>query len=951
MNQENGVLSCKYYKVNSSGNLEIEGNYRPASLYVTMQTDEDGNVSYVFTDMRGKQILTRQLSDNISHDTYYIYDDLDNLRFVLSPMYQQKADIDLYAYQYRYDDRGRCIWKKIPGCGPVIYVYDKADRLVFSQDSLQRAQDTPKWDFYVYDKLGRTLLYGICSNNNIDEARDDIITGVFSNTTNTIGNSGYNSNFSLISPSVRKVYYYDNYDFLELPSFTDRSRFPLPTVKATGLLTGENVWQAMAYYYDSKGQLIQSSGSEISETTDYSFTGQPLKVERVYHIRLPMRILNPHEIYMYHYDGQDRVHKIEHQIIAENQTSDSPVITLAENLYDDIGRLQMKKLHNGAISINYSYNIRNWISDITNKHFKEHLYYNTGPSKACYNGNISAFDWEVSNSSTLRNYKLSYDGLNRMTSAIYSEGVAYNINENHFSELIDEYDLNGNIKRLRRYGKSNATSYGLIDNLTLEYNGNQLKYVDDAATDPLRYGVSNFVNDSDREIEYVYDGNGNLIQDYNKGIALIQYNYLNQPTFIHFKNGHSIDYSYGNDGSKRKAYYATARAGVVIPMGGRITVEDGVEEKGLYPSEVLEETWNEYCQNLVHFGTDYMLLLPEGYVTFENRFKYTYHYYLRDHLGNNRVVVKQDGETIKQINHYYPFGGSFGEETVISNQPYKFGGKELDKMHGLDWHDFGARYQRNDVPSWIGVDPLCEKYYSISPYAYCMNNPIKYIDPTGMIIEDPENIYLRHKDIINEQLLVIQSNLESGGITDGMRSALKQLEKSYKQVLKEYSALEQSEQVYKIFSADVIGGETYYDKGAVMIGIGDTSLGVVGHELKHAYQYEKGEISIRLDNSKEGTLYDIGDETAAYNRERLFNYGVLFFTNPKEYKWSDSDTRAFGRTINAYMNLQNGPVNINSKVGKQMRNNTIKAWGQRIYPTDAYKGVEMDFRKGQRKSR
>ncbi len=947
MNQENGVLSCKYYKVNSSGNLEIEGNYRPASLYVTMQTDEDGNVSYVFTDMRGKQILTRQLSDNISHDTYYIYDDLDNLRFVLSPMYQQKADIDLYAYQYRYDDRGRCIWKKIPGCGPVIYVYDKADRLVFSQDSLQRAQDTPKWDFYVYDKLGRTLLYGICSNNNIDEARDDIITGVFSNTTNTIGNSGYNSNFSLISPSVRKVYYYDNYDFLELPSFTDRSRFPLPTVKATGLLTGENVWQAMAYYYDSKGQLIQSSGSEISETTDYSFTGQPLKVERVYHIRLPMRILNPHEIYMYHYDGQDRVHKIEHQIIAENQTSDSPVITLAENLYDDIGRLQMKKLHNGAISINYSYNIRNWISDITNKHFKEHLYYNTGPSKACYNGNISAFDWEVSNSSTLRNYKLSYDGLNRMTSAIYSEGVAYNINENHFSELIDEYDLNGNIKRLRRYGKSNATSYGLIDNLTLEYNGNQLKYVDDAATDPLRYGVSNFVNDSDREIEYVYDGNGNLIQDYNKGIALIQYNYLNQPTFIHFKNGHSIDYSYGNDGSKRKAYYATARAGVVIPMGGRITVEDGVEEKGLYPSEVLEETWNEYCQNLVHFGTDYMLLLPEGYVTFENRFKYTYHYYLRDHLGNNRVVVKQDGETIKQINHYYPFGGSFGEETVISNQPYKFGGKELDKMHGLDWHE----YQRNDVPSWIGVDPLCEKYYSISPYAYCMNNPIKYIDPTGMIIEDPENIYLRHKDIINEQLLVIQSNLESGGITDGMRSALKQLEKSYKQVLKEYSALEQSEQVYKIFSADVIGGETYYDKGAVMIGIGDTSLGVVGHELKHAYQYEKGEISIRLDNSKEGTLYDIGDETAAYNRERLFNYGVLFFTNPKEYKWSDSDTRAFGRTINAYMNLQNGPVNINSKVGKQMRNNTIKAWGQRIYPTDAYKGVEMDFRKGQRKSR
>lgn len=881
VNQENGVLSCKYYKVNSSGNLEIEGNYRPASLYVTMQTDEDGNVSYVFTDMRGKQILTRQLSDNISHDTYYIYDDLDNLRFVLSPMYQQKADIDLYAYQYRYDDRGRCIWKKIPGCGPVIYVYDKADRLVFSQDSLQRAQDTPKWDFYVYDKLGRTLLYGICSNNNIDEARDDIITGVFSNTTNTIGNSGYNSNFSLISPSVRKVYYYDNYDFLELPSFTDRSRFPLPTVKATGLLTGENVWQAMAYYYDSKGQLIQSSGSEISETTDYSFTGQPLKVERVYHIRLPMRILNPHEIYMYHYDGQDRVHKIEHQIIAENQTSDSPVITLAENLYDDIGRLQMKKLHNGAISINYSYNIRNWISDITNKHFKEHLYYNTGPSKACYNGNISAFDWEVSNSSTLRNYKLSYDGLNRMTSAIYSEGVAYNINENHFSELIDEYDLNGNIKRLRRYGKSNATSYGLIDNLTLEYNGNQLKYVDDAATDPLRYGVSNFVNDSDREIEYVYDGNGNLIQDYNKGIALIQYNYLNQPTFIHFKNGHSIDYSYGNDGSKRKAYYATARAGVVIPMGGRITVEDGVEEKGLYPSEVLEETWNEYCQNLVHFGTDYMLLLPEGYVTFENRFKYTYHYYLRDHLGNNRVVVKQDGETIKQINHYYPFGGSFGEETVISNQPYKFGGKELDKMHGLDWHDFGARYQRNDVPSWIGVDPLCEKYYSISPYAYCMNNPIRFIDPDGRDIsfsyeweKDEDGKYVINKDggrnligvIMNVTGKVINVSSNSGiNMVNATKRISSQIESSFNaqddngitfstnvdlSIANSMDDVAESDHLFALADIDsplgetvqgvanVSGGKVAFINADYFTGFLDTSIGNVGpgtaaHEFGH----------------------------------------------------------------------------------------------------------------------
>ena len=105
-----------------------------------------------------------------------------------------------------------------------------------------------------------------------------------------------------------------------------------------------------------------------------------------------------------------------------------------------------------------------------------------------------------------------------------------------------------------------------------------------------------------------------------------------------------------------------------------------------------------------------------------------YHYFLKDHLGNVRVVMNQDGETVEQSTSYYPFGGIFAG-TGDGEQPIKFGGKEFDPMHGLNWSDFVARMKGN----WrfMSIDPLCEKYYSVSPYAYCANNPINAFDLNG----------------------------------------------------------------------------------------------------------------------------------------------------------------------------------------------------------------------------
>ena len=107
-----------------------------------------------------------------------------------------------------------------------------------------------------------------------------------------------------------------------------------------------------------------------------------------------------------------------------------------------------------------------------------------------------------------------------------------------------------------------------------------------------------------------------------------------------------------------------------------------------------------------------------------------FHYYIRDHQGNNRVVANYQG-TIEQTTHYYPYGGILSQSANQGIQKFKYNGKEFDRMHGLDMYDFGARQQDPETGMFTSMDPMCEKYYNISPYAYCMGNPIRYVDPDG----------------------------------------------------------------------------------------------------------------------------------------------------------------------------------------------------------------------------
>jgi len=110
-----------------------------------------------------------------------------------------------------------------------------------------------------------------------------------------------------------------------------------------------------------------------------------------------------------------------------------------------------------------------------------------------------------------------------------------------------------------------------------------------------------------------------------------------------------------------------------------------------------------------------------------------FNYFNQDHLGNNREVVDSNGKVV-QINNYYPFGTPFYDEANTTNaslQPFKYNGKELDMMHGLNTYDYGARQYYSALPVWDRVDPHSEDYYQYSPYSYCYNNAINSIDIDG----------------------------------------------------------------------------------------------------------------------------------------------------------------------------------------------------------------------------
>ncbi len=337
----------------------------------------------------------------------------------------------------------------------------------------------------------------------------------------------------------------------------------------------------------------------------------------------------------------------------------------------------------------YAYNVRSWLDGINSSLFTEALTYS-------YSGNIATQQWKQAGKT--RNYNFSYDALSRLTAAVYSDNeTTTSYGKPNYSTSY-AYDKQGNIIRLLRYGNITSSVYMAVDSLTINYRGNQLLKVTDSGIPPSLSSSADFRKISTAAgTVYAYDTNGNLKRDPNKGITNIEYNVLNLPVSISINN---------TLGQITNTYVYTAN-------GEKLRVS-----KGSFKTD--------YVGNMIYENDALKrILVDNGY--YENGM---YCFYVRDHLGNNRIVANQNGNIV-QSTQYYPFGMAFADGLEPSNQPYKYNGKELDGDRGLNLYDYEARHMDSALGRFMTMDPLAEKYYSVSPYAYCKNNPVNRIDPDG----------------------------------------------------------------------------------------------------------------------------------------------------------------------------------------------------------------------------
>lgn len=323
---------------------------------------------------------------------------------------------------------------------------------------------------------------------------------------------------------------------------------------------------------------------------------------------------------------------------------------------------------------------------------------------ACYNGNVSQM---CSNGryATPFGFGFSYDGYDRLVGSQYAEGVGLQQNGDAYTEDYG-YDANGNLQFLWR-----VCGGDYIDELYYDYyqGTNRIANIEDEATTAGGYNAHLH--------PYNYDYNGNPTYDPSRH-ATIAYSRLNKPLTVRFSPNDRIRYSYTSTGTKlRKEVEASA-----TPQN--LTTD--------YCGEFMYED-NELVCIFAPFGRMRPMKTDQGT-------QWRTYYSLTDHLGNVRAefVAHDSGqpELVQQAD-YYPFGYTLRREDYGSQLPNRrlFGGKELqdETLAGntLDWYDFEARMYDPLIGRFLTTDFKEEDYFDISPYAYCLNNPINAFDPDG----------------------------------------------------------------------------------------------------------------------------------------------------------------------------------------------------------------------------
>lgn len=564
----NATNEVKRITQNATGNgLTLGGYYAAGQLFKERVDNEDGGITETFRDKLDRVVLTRNSDGVTVYDTYYVYDDMDNLCYVMPPKLSASLGnatgftdgtdvVAQLAYIYKYDNRNRIILKKLPGADPVYLIYDKGNRLVLLQDGNLREKN--RWVYNVYDNFGNLRSSSLVAQQT-SLTRKDIQSRYdadeFDNSYPALEGSPNlhvpfsDDSFTLLATLSESHYGGDGFAVPEILSPASVAAVVDPSTDIDNRTCGLKVYDRFAildsdnftdisyveraYYYDYEGRIVQhveknplAGISRISNK--YDFSGNVLVAVEAHEVESQINILKTEMAY----DRRGR-------LLSERSTLDGKTSAEIRYTYDGLGKLVGQTSSDGKLSTSQSFNLQNWQTGQVNSFdnqllFSSHLrYYNRelGTTAPSYTGNISEWTWQHVDDDE-NTYAFCYDKFTRLIDTKqYTAGIA----ADHFVEKGLTFDPNGNVLTLQRTGAG-----ALTNDFGYTYTGNQLMTLSDKGTD----------------YSYAYDANGNMTHDGANDLD-IAYNSLNMIQKVEKDGGLLANYSYLADSTKLSAVNAS----------------------------------------------------------------------------------------------------------------------------------------------------------------------------------------------------------------------------------------------------------------------------------------------------------------------------------------------------------------------------------------------------------
>ena len=660
-------------RCNTADGFHIDGYYPADMLFKTVTTNEDGLAVHVFSNCLGHTILERTIAGSGVMSTCYVYDEsnADHLRWVIPP----EASKSLVAgVTYGLNDnlpKQYCYYYRYNGAGDVIEKRDPGSDPVYMRYNIA---------------IGHKL---VAKQTGSQRARNEWFlyeyypSGELYRMYRHKYNPGYGTPAQIDSWIAAGTLYAGTHvqeggvvALYEFDRYASGAALTFQAVSGLTLTPDQTRVKGLKTYE----KVFNTDNSTYAERRFYyDSKARLIQIVERNHLGYTSR-------YSFEYDfaGNTLTAHESHQVGASTTHT-----VLKRNTYDHRNRLlsSTTTLNGGTpATVAYTYdelgNLKTRklgnASTATNRYnIQGWLTSRSSPkfslaldyfSAGKRAGNITRLSWG-DGAATDQYYTLDYDLFGRIKSGVHSLAK--------FNETIGSYDLNGNILGLARTANGSTS-----DNHTYTYTGNRLTSLS---------GVTG---------SYTYDQSGNMLNDPRKNLQFT-YNSLNLPEEV--KSGTTVKarYVYSYDGVKVRVQDAGGTNGydylgslTLVKTSGTQTPETGFGEGIIRGTQVM--------------------------------------YFEKDHLGSIRAVLNSGG-TVLERNDYYPFGMRHANAShpVTANNRFKYNGKEDQTVGALGLLDYGARMYDAQIGRWLAVDPMAEKHYSESPYAYVHNSPMIHVDPDG----------------------------------------------------------------------------------------------------------------------------------------------------------------------------------------------------------------------------